>query len=236
MFFYNKKNKYVWAAGIIAVIFIFNLIIAPIMPVIKIYAEDAAPNLSENSLKVGSGGTSSDVGLVRKYFDNVVSDDYYMSFYYMYPSGVNMDTFYVWSSLLKNNTKYVVTRLIQKNSTLTAEVGAGGGNKVLDISIDADTWHHILIHVKSDSTFEIFINQVKALIGDSYAQPIIDTKVVESIVFGDTSAKAYSGIGYFDNFKIYTVDEILFEDDFNGGSLEGWNRLRNGDRTRRPAC
>ena len=144
MFFYNKKNKYVWA-GIIAMIFIFNLIIAPIMPVIKIYAENATPNLSENSLKVGSGGTRSDVGLVRKYFDNVVSDDYYMSFYYMYPSGVNMDTFYVWSSLLKNNTKYVVTRLIQKNSTLTAEVGAGGGNKVLDISIDADTWHHISI-------------------------------------------------------------------------------------------
>ena len=81
-----------------------------------------------------------------------------------------------------------------------------------------------MLHFKADNTFEIYINGKQARIAGSYSgQRIAPGKRMNAIGYiGDIRSSYHDGCAYFDNFKVYTAEDIIFEEGFNNGNLDGW--------------
>lgn len=174
-----------------------------------------------NSLRASD--MTSNFGHARREIGELPTDEYYVTFDYMYPSGQTMENFFVWTS--HNGEEYVDTRIMQYGSLLKVENGPENWED-LDIKISADTWYNFMLYFKDDGTFELYINGKKALIGNERLRSgrrIAPGKKMNAIGYiGDIRTAYHDGCAFFDNFKIYTAESIVFEEDFNDGNLDGW--------------
>ncbi|HBN84842.1 MAG TPA: hypothetical protein DDZ89_13475, partial [Clostridiales bacterium] len=156
-------------------------------------------------------------GFIRKPIDPPPSDEYFINFHYIYPDDV-MNDFTVWSSF--DGNEYDDIMISQTDDRLTAIKGSAVGE--IDIRVEPDVWHNFLIHVKADETVSLYINGEQANIGGVFDFPQIGTGRMSALGYiGDLSSATHNGMGYVDNIRVFTRDELLMEEDFNG-ELADW--------------
>jgi hypothetical protein len=160
------------------------------------------------------GTMTSTKGFARKPVQPPDSDEYFINFHYMYPTGAGMDGFALWGSY--DGAEYDDLLLYQTGDRIDARV-ANNRQEFVDITLEPDVWHNILIHVKADGTVSLYINGVQAKIGNAYSQPQLGNGKIQALgYFGDLSTAAHNGMAYYDNIRLFTKDEILVSEDFNG--------------------
>lgn len=166
-----------------------------------------------NSLHIGTLSTLS--SWARKPVTALSTNDYYINFDYKAAETTGMSDFQVWASY--DGAEYDDVMIKQTGSNLYAT--NGGGSDILFYSgIDTSVWYNILIHVKTNNTYEIFVNGVSKCTGNQ-----IGTGNLTAIGYlGDVSSNNHDGSGYWDNIRIYSTYTPTYTEYFDNGSLSGW--------------
>ncbi|HBN85088.1 MAG TPA: hypothetical protein DDZ89_14735, partial [Clostridiales bacterium] len=228
LFVHNKKLMK-FGTFLLAFVFILNSFVASVFAeeIVDIEIPDDEPNsmlmtmapmaIGPNAMQAGT--MTSTKGFIRKPIPEPTSDDYYINFHYMYPTGAGMNGFALWGSF--DGKEYDDIMLYQTDNVIDARVG-NNVREYIDIKLTPDVWHNILIHVKADNTVEMFINGVQAKIGNAYSQPQLGTGKMTALGYcGDLSTAAHNGMAYYDNIRVFSKDEIYICEDFNG-AITGW--------------
>ncbi len=159
------------------------------------------------SLRIGD--STSALADARRPIGVILPNDYLIEFEYLYEEPADQysfNVFYAWDGIEADDVW-----LYQADSRLfTHDQG-----RVADL--DPNVWHHIAIFVRADESYDLYVDGDYVVTGTQTG-----TGPLQAIGYlGDCSAGGPRGWGFFDNFRISSGPEVLFEDLLNE-NLNAW--------------
>lgn len=175
-------------------------------------AEEAVQNLS-SSLQIGT--PTSLKGFAQRKFDagTITSDEYIVSFDYMYPEGEQINGNIFWSYFDATKGRYL-DRMNQNGDTISA-YGTS-------IKINGGIWYNFVLHFKGNK-LSMYVDGVPVLFGNSYEVQRDSSDRIGGIGYiGDPSSADHGGMGYYDNFKVVENGAVKYSATFDNNNKEGF--------------
>lgn len=171
--------------------------------------------------------------------EEIIADEYFISFDYRYASDATMKDFNVWRPLDADgsisgtgSTSYLTPTVLQTGSALSMWITGHNTPFTLTADLTGDVWHNLAFHFK-DSKVEVYLDGKAVRFGSStMIDRGTDFKMPTLGYFGDITGSEINGYAYYDNVKVMQNGTLTTDDAFDdeSRSLEdlGWESVSSG--------